>query len=131
MFGGISQQVDKRIVSRGQHLVGEGVWNIQEIQRDLNRYVREELFSHSEVPSISNRRFFPTTKDIRNIRNRTRSKLRKSKIDQENLFHKINEWKRQSPRDLIYFRCYGKSPEILETKPFYNENGELIGEEVC
>ena len=39
------------------------------------------------------------------------SKLRFSKLDQENLLLKVEEWKKQFPDEEIFFRGYGEKDE--------------------
>ena len=43
------------------------------------------------------------------------TKLRRSKIDQENLSMKIKDWERQYPEDNIFFRGYGQTEEEDES----------------
>ena len=90
----MSKQVDARIIKKIHHLVGEGIRSVAEMERYIRHYVKEELFRDRELPSIENRRYFPLEQDIRNHMYIATTKLRLSKIDQENLHLKILEWKK-------------------------------------
>ena len=50
-------------------------------------------------------------------------KLKFSKMDQENLYYKVEEWKEQSPQDNFHFRGYGQLAK--EEMELDNENDEL------
>lgn len=39
-------------------------------------------------------------------------KLKFSKIDQENLYYKVENWKSDNPEDQFYFRGYGEIKQI-------------------
>ncbi|XP_057308166.1 calcium-responsive transcription factor-like [Hydractinia symbiolongicarpus] len=102
--GGISQQVDSRITTKIHALVGQGVRQVKEMERHIKIYVQNELFCDKMLPSPTNRRFFPTRRDITNHMYISTTKLRLSKIDQENLALKIEQWKKQAPTDNFFFR---------------------------
>lgn len=78
---------------------------------------------------MENRRFNPLPRDIRNHMYRATVKLRLSKIDQENLHMKIEEWKKSAPNDSFHFRSYkdgNVGSEVERECYFYNENGDRI-----
>ena len=81
----IQQPVDKRVVTKFYELVDEGFCNLREIKRALHLFVKIELFQHQPRPDSSNRKFFPTKRDIRNHFNLAFAKRKLAKIDQENL----------------------------------------------
>ena len=81
-----------------------GVKTVEEVKRHLNNYVVNTLFAGKQAPSISRRRYFPTTNDICNILNAQRSGNRKATDDQENLRLKCEKWKEENPEDSIFFR---------------------------
>ena len=124
----MSQQVDHRIVAKLSEFFGEGIRSIKEMQRIINPYVKKELFRGENVPPPENRRFFPLARDIRNHMYRATTKLRLSKIDQENLSMKVKEWKKAAPTDLFYLQCYSEMQDVDDQKEqlFYNENGNRI-----
>ena len=65
-------------------------------------------FLGEAIPPSTSRRFHPKKKDIRNHMYIAATKLRLSKLDQENLALKVEEWKTQNPNDMIYYRGYGE-----------------------
>ena len=73
-------------------LVGEGIRNTKEMQRALRLYVKTELFEGQPPPQIVSRRFYPEERDIRNYMYNATAKLCISKVDQENLAIKIENW---------------------------------------
>ena len=79
------------------------------------------------VPPTTMRRYHPKKKDIRNHMYTAVTKLRLSKLDQENLALSIDEWKVQRPSDLFYFRGYGQI-KVDETSPVKKED-EMEGED--
>ena len=56
-------------------------------------------------------------------------KLKFAKMDQENLYHKVEEWKKTDPDDHFYFRGYGE--EIKQMQPdIETEAGQSEGDEI-
>ena len=54
-----------------------------------------ELFEGQPPPPINNRRFYPEELYIRNYMYNATAKLRISKVDQENLVIKIENWEKR------------------------------------
>lgn len=104
---------DERIKNKIKLLVEDGVYSTSEVRRHIFHFVRHELFAGCEMPLSSNRRFFPSPQDIRNVIYRARVARLHSKIDQENLVAKIAEWQThlQHSDDKFHFRPY------CETQP--------------
>ncbi|XP_064638302.1 calcium-responsive transcription factor-like [Lineus longissimus] len=82
---GIRQPVDERIIWQIHFLVREGVSRCSEMMRHIEIYVKNELFRDDEMPSILDRRFYPTRKDIQSHIYRAKIQCRLSKLDQHNL----------------------------------------------
>ena len=112
----IQQQLDPRIVNFIRQQVAEGVRNVKEVRRHIKSYVCKDLFKDQTPPSQNNRRFFPTKRNIRNHIYLATIRLRFSKIDQDNLEHKIKEWERENPSDKFFFRKYSnaKPSSVIE-----------------
>ena len=70
----------------------------------LDRVVKNEIFQNSHIPPKTNKLFFLRQKTIRSRMVEALRKLRHSKIDQECLANKIEQWKSESPSDRIYFQ---------------------------
>lgn len=105
---GFLQRMDPRLRAQIKELVDEGVRGVNETRRHLRHYVSKVLFKEGPVPPRSNRRFFPSKVDLRNCIYESVVKNRWSKMDQENLEKKTEEWKRESPEDFITFHPYAQ-----------------------
>ena len=98
------------------NLAGEGIRNIKEMKRALRLHVKTELFEGQPLPPINSRRFYPEELDIRNYMYNATAKLRMSKIDQENLAIKIENWEKSNSEDSFYFRAYGDKATSVDHK---------------
>ena len=74
------------------------------MQRHTEAYVLNVLWSGKQVPSRLNRRLFPTRHDYANIMYRWRLKHAHSRIDSENLLHKLGTMSVSRPGDFAFFR---------------------------
>ena len=59
------QPVDKRIIYRIHELVADGTKDVNQVRHQVELFVKNVLFRDKELPKTTNRRFYPTTKDIR------------------------------------------------------------------
>ena len=98
------QRIDDRLVQKISELLMEGITSVAEMERHLQYYVKMEIFVGGPVPDPSNRRFFPSRNDIYNFMYRASLEMRHSKIDQENLQFKIDDWRKESPQDMFHLR---------------------------
>jgi len=98
--------VDSQIINKIHHLVAEGVRNTREMQRHISVFVKDQLFQGGAVPN--SRRYIPKIIDLRNHIYKASIKLKFSKLDQENLCCKVQEWKKDYPDDQFFFRGYGE-----------------------
>ena len=105
---GIFQTIDPFLSSKIEELVKEGVGNVNEMRRYLKVAVKRDLFEGENLPPITNKRYFPRPKTIRNHIVKATRKLRRSLIDQECLVGKIQQWQLEDPFAKIYFRPKGK-----------------------
>ena len=115
-------------------LVGEGIRNIKEMQRALRLYVKMELFEGQPLPLINSRRFYPEERDIRNYMYNATAKLQVSKVVQEDLEIKIENWKKSNSEDSFYFCAYDDKAASVDHKwrPFCNElGGNISGVSMC
>ena len=79
--------------------------------------MKNELFRGKTLPPQTSRQFYPHKSDIRNHMNIALAKLKYSKVDQENVEHCVQEWKKSRPGDHFFFRGYGQDVESkLEQK---------------
>ena len=98
------QPTDERFACRTHDLVSSGVNPMSKMERCIHYYVKNDLFANERPLQASNRRFFSTSTDTRNHLYRAAVSCRHSKIDQENLAHKIKDWQHESPEDKFLFR---------------------------
>ena len=99
----ILQPIDSRLVKE-IHANAGVIRDVHEMRRCLNRLVQSEIFDKNYWPPKSNKRFYPRLKTIRSHMVEAIKKLRYSKIDQECLIKKIEQWREESPEDHIYFQ---------------------------
>ena len=71
--------------------------------RHIRIFVKNQMFHDSVLPSLTNRRFHPKRKDVRNHIYSAEVKLKFAKLDQANLDLKVQEWEIQVPDDLFSF----------------------------
>ena len=76
------------------------------MRRRLNRFVNNEIIQ-TDIPPKTNKQFFPRLKTVRSHMVEALRKLRYSKIDQECLSKKIEQWKFDNSSDRIYFKPKG------------------------
>ncbi|XP_075184917.1 uncharacterized protein LOC142256862 isoform X2 [Anomaloglossus baeobatrachus] len=76
------EKIDPRIVKKITELFESGVRNRRDIKTLLDHFVRVELFVEQDLPINSRRRFFPSLKDIDNIKNRSTNKQKSLVVDQ-------------------------------------------------
>ena len=103
---GIQQPLDHKIVKKKHQLVGRGVTQVNEMKRHLGEFLTTDLFPGCELPNSTNRRFFPTKRDVRNHISTATIKQRFAKCDQTNVQAKLREWQKQYPHDNFFFRPY-------------------------
>ncbi|XP_066929672.1 uncharacterized protein [Clytia hemisphaerica] len=126
-FGGLSQQVDRQIISHIKELVRDGTHDTNEMVRNIDRFVKNVLFKGKTPPPKTNRRYYPKPKDVANHILNEENRLKFSKIDQENLDQLIHKWKEEYPEDHFHYRPFikGSKPGVKE-QLWFNENGVRI-----
>jgi len=96
------------------------VTNIGEVKRSIADSVEKELFRGVPVdkrPRLSNRRYHPTKRDLRNHVSRAIAAQKYSKDDQESSGRKIEEWQENSPSSRFFFRPHhAKQTEEAQDK---------------
>ena len=107
-------RVDKVLSGKIGEWVKEGITNVTEVKRLASLYVQDVLFKDAQVPSTSNRRFFPTSKDIMNHVFTHRQKVKFTKKDQENVTATIEQWLERKPEgDEMFFQPYSSEGQQL------------------
>ena len=102
------QPIDSRLVKE-IHANAGVIQDVHEMRRCLNRLVQSKIFDKNYWPPKSNKRFYPHLKTIRSHMVEAIKKLQYSKIDQECLIKKIEQWREESPEDHIYFPPKGSA----------------------
>ena len=80
-YGGMSQQIDRRIIKKIHQLVRDGLRNIKEMQRALGVHFKTELFDAEQLPPGNSTRFYPEESAICNHVCNAAPKLYMSKVD--------------------------------------------------
>ena len=104
---GFAQRVHPKISEKVNTLVGEGITDVQEVKRALRHYIIHVLFpDSSNRPNETNRAYYPTNIDIKNHVYSAKLAQELSKLDQDNLKLKIEQWKSETPSSMFYYRPY-------------------------
>ena len=79
----------------------EGVFNAKEMQRHMKIFVKE-LFGSANLPSIFNKRFYPSKGDIQKLIYRRRQKLLCSLVGQKKIIKQEAHGPHHSPEEDFY-----------------------------
>ena len=112
-----AQRVHPKLIEKIYELVFEGVTDVQEVKRALKHHVTHVLCPDFK-PDLTDRSYYPTSTDIRNHIYKAQRACQLSKLDQENLHLKMEQWKKENPKSLFHFRPY---KEVELTKMDDNE----------
>ena len=63
----MSLKIDSQVLTKVHDIIKEGVTKPRVIKVMLNLFVKNELFKGQQLPSLLDRRYYPTDKDLRNI----------------------------------------------------------------
>jgi hypothetical protein len=89
------------------NLVDEGVYNVGEMKRHVRMFVKN-LLADNSIPSVINRRFFPSREDLRKMIYRRRQHNLHGLLDQQYFSEKVTNWKSERPSDCWYVRLSGQ-----------------------
>ncbi|XP_022091097.1 uncharacterized protein LOC110979536 isoform X2 [Acanthaster planci] len=92
---GIKQPIDKRVNDKMLQLISNGMRSVPVIERCIQDFVRDELFKGSSCPPDTNRRFFPTQKDIANRIFKVSVRSHSSKLRRRELEELVGGWLRE------------------------------------
>ena len=107
IISGPAQKVHPMVSKKIEDLVREGAVDANEVQRSLREFVKNCSHELSK-PSLTDRAYYPTLNDIRNHIYKAKIALQLSKLDQENLTLKMEEWSKSNINDHYLFRPYLK-----------------------
>lgn len=102
---GYAQRIHPKLVEKIYELASEGITDTQEVKRALKHYTLHVLCPEQK-PELVDRAYYPTNTDIRNHVYRAQRACQLSKLDQENLRLKIEQWQKQTPQSHFHFRPY-------------------------
>ena len=80
--------IDQRVIDHIYSLVDDGVYNVGEMKRHVNIFVRN-IFGKNSLPNQINRCVYPSRKDLRGMIDRRRHKIIQGLLDQEVLSVKV------------------------------------------
>ena len=110
---GYSQRIHPILITKIAELVADGITDVQEIRKMLRNYVKHTVSVQLSIsPSHTDRSFYPMPCDIRNHVSKAKRALQLSKLDQENLKLKIEEWQKSAPSSNHFFRPYIKKSDM-------------------
>jgi len=93
-----SQRIHPILITKIAELVVDGITDVQEICKMLRNYVKHTVSVQLSIsPSHTDKSFYPMPCDIRNHVSKAKRALQLSKLDQENLKLKIEEWQKSTP----------------------------------
>lgn len=116
---GLKHPIDSRLKKKIHELVADGITDVKTLKSILCQFVQTELFAGKDLPSKSNRHFYPKKSDIQNCINLASIKLKISQSDQEYVETKIQEWQQSQPEDKFFFRPYA---DVKDESSFHSPN---------
>ena len=105
----MAQRVNTQVAAKISELVAEGLTDPYEVRKALRYYVSSVICANSSSPDTDDRAYYPTIRDLRNHIYKAKKSLELSKLDQENLRLKIEEWKKCKPDSVFFFQPFIKS----------------------
>ena len=106
---GFSQRIHPFLISKITEMVLAGITNTTEVKRSLHLYASTVLAPQMGMTlSKQNRAFYPTSTDVRNHIYIAKKALELSKLDQENVRLKIEEFEKRDTTSSFFFRPYIK-----------------------
>jgi hypothetical protein len=125
----VNQIIDKRIIERIYELAKKNVIGLKEVKRCLDEFVEKELFSDAPKhtwPKKTNRRYYPSSKDLRNHILRAIATGKYCNNDQESLLRKITDLKQSSPSTRFFLRTQEGEPNCFGDDVPSNESDNFL-----
>ena len=105
MTGGmhaLAQRIHPKVISKIRELVEAGIYEVPAVKRALKLYVT----SLPKPPNTDDRAYYPLNSDLSNHIYKAKLLFQLSKLDQESLALKVDEWKASNKHINILFRPY-------------------------
>lgn len=96
---GFIEKLDERVTAYLKGLITKGHVKVKDLKSRAEEFVQEKILLgeiEPSVSSISRKRFYPTSRKVRNLITSVRLKNRYSKLDQENLKIVAEKWSQLS-----------------------------------
>ena len=122
-IAGAAQKMNPVISKKIESLVREGTVDGHTIQGVLKEYVNTTM--RDNLPCSTDRPYYSTVTDINNHVTKAKSTLQLSKLDQQNLYLKVQEWKKANPESNHFFRPF-KNPQGDEHTGVCNDSESLL-----
>lgn len=103
--------IDKSLQQEISRLVNNGFSNVKIVQSMLKDFIDRSCTTLT--PSNLSRAFFPDQRTIRNFIIKFTDEKHQSKIDQNALRIKIEQWKKSQPNDNFYFQPYSEVDGVV------------------
>ena len=104
---GFSQRIHPLLASKITEMVISGITSTSEVKRSLNFHAATVLAPQLGITlSKQNRAFYPTSTDVRNHIYIAKKALELSKIDQENVRLKVEQFRKRDNTSSFFFRPY-------------------------
>ena len=102
-----AQKVHPLLIAKISELVLSNICDIYEVKKILQYYTNNEISKELGFkPNENDRAFYSDMSDIKNHIYKAKRTLELSKIDQENLRLKVNEWTANGSENKFFFRPY-------------------------
>ena len=125
----VNQVIDKRIIERIYELTKKNVTGVKEVKRCLDEFVEKELFSGTPKhmwPRKTNRRYYPSSKDLRNHISKAIATGKYCNDDQESLLRKITDLKESSSSTKFFLRTQEGEPNYFGSIVHTNESKKFL-----
>ena len=110
----MAQRVNPHIAAKISELVSEGMTDPYEVSKALKHYVTTIMCVSNDNPDPDDRAYYPTIRDLHNHIYKAKKALELSKLDQENLKLKIDEWRKSRPESVFHFQPFIKVEQCDE-----------------
>ena len=97
---GLIEPLDDRVTDYLKEEIRKGCRTIKDLENRAKHFVQQNILTLDDNPDFYRRRYTPSRRKIRNIINSVKLKLQYSKVDQENVEHLSQKWRKWG--DLLF-----------------------------
>ena len=125
---GVSNRIDDRVAAKIVEIVADGITEKAQVRSLLRHYVMHHLCQEDNQPDPNDRAYFPLDDDLKNHIYMAKRAFQLSRLDQENVSLKIQQWQKTEPSSNHFFRPFLVEDISSKTPPTENEeNGSSLG----